>query len=123
MKTTDSELTPQEIQEEFQKLKIPKFIVFAEKFWFKLGRYIMFFGLIAMFPFGIIINQSSNPNTKFILSQIALYLFFFLLIGLGGLMLVSHLIEKRFVKKHRNRLGLSLDEWNHFAEKFNLTSY
>lgn len=118
-----AKLTPAQIKEEFQKLKIPKFISFAEKFWFKLGRYIMFFGLIAMFPFGIIINEINDMGTKILLSQIALYLFFFLLIGLGGLMLISHLIEKRFVKKHRNRLGLTLEEWNHYAKEFNLTSY
>ena len=58
-----------------------------------------------------------------ILSQIAIWLFVFLLVGLGGLMLISHFIEKAFVKKHRIRLGLSLDEWNDYAKQFELNSY
>ena len=118
-----SKLTPAQIKDEFEKLEIPRFIIFAEKFWFKFGRYFMFFAMISYFPIGIIINSTNNPNTKFILSQIAIYLFVFLLVGLGGLMLVSHLIEKAFVKKHSKRLGLTLDEWNDYAEEFDLKSF
>ena len=116
-------LTPEEVKIEFEKLNIPIIITFAEKFWFKLGRYIMFFGLLSYFPITVIINQTNNYNLKFIVSQIALYLFFFLLIGLGGLMLISHFIEKSFVRKHRLRLGLTLDEWNYFAKKYDLKSF
>lgn len=116
-------LTPEEIKEEMLKLKVPALVKFADKLWFKAGRYIMFFGLLLMFPIGIIINTTNDHYIKFILSQIALYLFFFLLIGLGGLMLISHLVEKNFVKKHAKRLGLTIDEWDYYAKEYNITSY
>jgi len=45
-----------DVKEEMLKIKIPWFIKFADKFWFKIGRYIMMVGLVAMFPIGIIIT-------------------------------------------------------------------
>ena len=117
------ELTPEEIKTEMLKLKVPWLVKFADKFWFKIGRYVMFFGLFSFFPIGIIINSSNNPQTKFILSQIALYLFFFLLIGLGGLMFINNFVKNNFVKKEAKRLGLTLDEWNHYVEKYEIMTY
>jgi len=116
-------LTPEEIKTEMLKLKIPSLIKFADKFWFKAGRYIMFFGLFLMFPISIIMNTTNDGQLKFLLSHFALYLFFFLLIGLGGLMLISHFVEKSFVKKHAKRLGITIDEWNHYVKEYNIVSY
>ena len=117
------ELTLENIEAEMLKIKVPWLVKFAEKFLFKIGRYVMFFGLFLFFPIGGIINQTNNPNMKFIFSQIAIYLFAFLLVGLGGLMLISHFIEDSFVKKQAKRLGLTIEEWNHYAEKFKIMSY
>ena len=116
-------LTPEEIKTEMLKIKIPWLVKFADRFWFKAGWYIMFFGLVAMFPIGIIINESNDPNIKFIFFQIALYLFFFLLIGLGGLMLINNFVKNNFVKKQAKRLGLTLDEWNYYVKKYKIISH
>lgn len=116
-------LTPEEIKTEMLKIKVPSLVKFADKFWFKAGRYIMFFGLLSFFPISFIINSSNSPQTKFILSQIALYLFFFLLIGLGGLMFINHFVKNNFVRKQAKRLGLTVDEWNHFAEEYKIMTY
>lgn len=116
-------LTPEEIKTEMLKIKIPWLVKFADRFWFKTGWYIMFFGLVAMFPIGIIINESNDPNIKFIFSQIALYLFFFLLIGLGGLMLINSFVKNNFVKKQTKRLGLTLDEWNYYVKEYKIMTH
>lgn len=118
-----SKLTPTQINKEFSKLKIPKFIIFAEKLWFKFGSYFMFFGILSYLPLGIIINNSNNHQLQQLLFQLATYFFIFLFGGLGGIMLTSHLIEKAFVNKHSKRLGLTIDEWNMYASRFKLKSY
>lgn len=116
-------LTPEEIKTEMLKIKVPWLVKFADRFWFKAGRYIMFFGLLSFFPISFIINGSNYMHTKILFSQIALYLFFFLLIGLGGLMLVNSFVKNNFVKKQAKRLGLTLDEWNYFAKEYKIMSY
>lgn len=116
-------LTPEEIKTEMLKIKVPWLVKFANKFWFKIGRYVMFFGLLSFFPIGFIINGSDYMSTKILFSSIALYQFFFLLIGLGGLMLINNFVKNNFVKKEAKRLGLTLDEWNHYVEKYEIMTY
>ena len=114
-------LTPSEIKEEMLKIEIPWFIGFAEKFWFKAGRFIVFFGLISFFPLFIIYNNIAIRHVDTMWG---------IMLGWGGfistcglLMLVSHLIEKSFVRKQAKRLGITVFEWNMYAKELNLTSY
>jgi len=43
--------------------------------------------------------------------------------GVGGLMLVSHLIENGFIKKQAKRLGITTYQWNIYAGELKLMSF
>lgn len=116
-------MSPEEIKEEMRNIKIPWFIKFADKFWFKIGKYILFFGILSYIPLGIVYNLTPNFNVVDILWTIMVGLFFFLFLGVAGLMLIAHLIKNSFVKKHCKRLGISVFEWNIYSEEIKLTSY
>ena len=118
-----SELTPDQIKDEMRKAKIPWFIGFAEKFWFTVGKYISIFGILSYIPMGIIYMINKNPQTDEIMWKIMVGFFIFLMAGVGGLMLTSHIIENIFVKKYAKRLGITVWEWNAYAKEIGLVSY
>ena len=114
-------MTPEEIKAEMLNIKIPWFIGFAEKFWFKAGRYIMFFGIIAFFPLFIIYNNIALHKTDAMWNAMLGWGGFLLLLGI--VMFISHRIELSFVKKQAKRLGISLWQWNVYAKELDLKSY
>jgi len=117
-------LTPEEIKEEMKKIKVPWIVKFVDKFWFKYGRYILFFGILSIFPIGIYYNTlENNIHLAHIVWNIMIGIFFTLLIGIGLPVLISHLIENNFVKKQAKRLGISVSEWNDYAEEIKLYSF
>jgi hypothetical protein len=116
-----SKLTPSEIKEEMLKVKVPWFVGFAEKFWFKAGRFIVFFGLLSFVPLFIIYNKIALRHVDTMWTIMLGWGAF--IFGCGLLMLVSHLIEKSFVKKQADRLGITVWQWNMYAKELNLRSY
>lgn len=116
-------LTPDQIKEEMKKIKIPFFIGFAEKFWFKFGKYVMIFGILAYIPAGIFYNKLESLTNADLMWNIMIGWFLFLMFGIGGLMLISHIIENIFVKKQAKRLGIEVWEWNAYAKDIGLVSY
>lgn len=118
----EKELTSSEIKKEMLKIKIPYFIKITDKFWFKFGKYILTFGMLAYVPAGII-YQSIDMRYVDLMWSLMVGWFFFLFIGIGGTMLISHIIKNRFVKKHAKRLGISIWEWNLYAKELNLVSF
>ena len=114
-------MTPEEIKIEMMKVKVPWFVGFAEKFWFKAGRFIVFFGMLAFLPLFIIYNN---------VSMVAALSMWGWMLGLGGflvlcglLMLFSHLIEGGFVKKQAAKFGITVYQWNAYAKELDLRSY
>ena len=114
-------MTPEQIKAQMQKVKVPWFVKFAKTFWFKAGRYIIPFGILAFLPLGIIYNNVSMSVALSMWGWMLGWGGFLVLIAL--LMLVSHLIEKAFVKKQAKRLGISVWLWNLYAKELNLTGY
>jgi hypothetical protein len=114
-------MTPEQIKAEMRKVKIPWFIKVTKKFWFKAGRYIIPFGILAFLPLFIIYNNVSLSVALSMWSWMLGWGGFLALIGL--LMLASHLIQKAFVKKQAKRLGISVWLWNLYAKEINLTAY
>jgi hypothetical protein len=114
-------MTPEEIKNEMRKLKIPWFIGFAEKFWFKVGRYMFVVIFLAIVGVGIAANNVSIQYVDAMWN--VLYILMSVIGGLGLLMLASHLIEKRFVNKQANRLGITAHQWNVYAKEIGLVSY
>ena len=114
-------MTPEEIKAEMLKVKIPWFIGFAEKFWFKAGRFIVFIGVLLFIPLGIIYNNIDMRYADTMWNSMLGWGAF--LLGIGLLMLASHLIEARFVEKQAKRLGISVYQWNVYAEQLQLKSY
>jgi hypothetical protein len=115
-------MTPEEIKSEMLKIKIPWFIKLADKFWFNFGRYAMIVGVLSFVPLGIIYNKVSYQVADQLWS-VMIGLFLFLMFGIGGLMLVSHLIEDNFVKKQAKRLGITSYQWNIYAGELKLMSF
>lgn len=116
-------MTVEEIKKEMRKIKIPWFIKFADKFWIKIGRYLTILGILSFIPIIIIYNNTTNFHTSDILWNIMIGIFLFLLLGIGGIVLVAHLIKNIFVKKHSKRFGISTLEWNQYAKDIGLTSF
>lgn len=116
-------MTAEEIKKEMRKIKMPWFIKFADKFWFKGGRYITIFGILSFVPLGIIYNSVTSIHTANMLWNIMIGIFLFLLLGVGGVILISHLMKNIFVKKHSKRIGISTLEWNEYAKDLGLTSF
>lgn len=116
-------MTPEEIKNEMRKIEIPWFVKFTNKFWLKIGRYILFFGMLSMIPLGILYNSANSYNTADLLWNVMFGWFLFLLIGIGGLMLISHIVKTLFIKKQSKRLGISVLAWNQYAKDINLTSF
>ena len=116
-------MTPEEIKNEMRKIKIPWFVKFAEKFWFKAGRFVIIFGVLSFIPLGIVYNKTNNFHLADTLWSVMIGLFLFLMFGVGGLMLISHFVEDAFVKKEAKRLGITVFEWNKYAEEIGLKSF
>ena len=114
-------MTPEEIKAEMLKVKVPWFIGFAEKYWFKGGRYVLAGGILAFIPLGFIYNKIDMRYADTMWNIMLGWGGFLALNGL--LMLFSHLIEKRFVKKQATKLGITIYQWNAYAKELNLTSY
>lgn len=115
-----SNLTPSEIKGEMLDVKIPWFVGFAEKFWLKIGRFLIPIGILAYVPLGIIHNSASM--------SVALSMWGWMLgwgaflFACGLLMLGSHLVEKVFVTKQAKRLGITVWIWNMYAKELDLRS-
>lgn len=118
-------MSPEEIKEKMKKIKAPWFVKLMDWFWFKFGRYIFFFGLLSFFPLGIYYNYLSNNNVglSFVVWDTMVVLFFTLLLGIGLPILISHFIENNFVKKNAKKLGITVIEWNKYAEEIKLYSF
>lgn len=114
-------MTPEEIKAEMLKVKIPWFIGFAEKFWFKAGRYILPIGVLLLVPLFFIYEGISMRYADTMWNCMLGWGAF--LMGIGLFMLVAHLIEESFVKKQAKRLGISVYQWNAYAEQLQLKSY
>jgi hypothetical protein len=114
-------MTPEEIKAEMKKIKVPLFIGFAEKFWFKVGRYLIPALMISLLPVGIATNKVAIQHVDAMWS--VLYIIMGVIAGLGLLMLGSHFVEKRFVKKQAKRLGITVYQWNAYAKEIGLVSY
>ena len=114
-------MTPEEIKAEMKKVKVPWFIGLAENFWFKVGRYLIPVLILALLGVGIAANHVAIQYVDAMWT--IMYIIMGVIGGLGLLMLVSHFIEKRFVKKQAKRLGISVYQWNVYAKELNLTSY
>lgn len=113
-------MTPSEIKEEMLKVKVPWFVGFAEKFWFKVGRFLMPLLILSLVPIGIIANNAPLHTLETVWSVI--YIILGVIAGLGLGMLASHLIEGSFVKKQAKRLGISVWQWNAYAKELGLKS-
>ena len=114
-------MTPEEIKAEMKKVKVPWFIGLAEKFWFKVGRWVLPALMLSLVPIGIIANNAAIQYVDSLWTT--MYIIMSVIGGLGLLMLVSHLIEGRFVKKQAKRLGITTYQWNAYAKELNLTSF
>jgi len=114
-------MTPEEIKAEMLNIKIPWFVKLADKYWYYFGRYALMAGIVSYVPLGIIYNKSNYPMDN--LWTIMVGLFLFLMFGVGGLMLVSHLIENGFIKKQAKRLGITTYQWNIYAGELKLMSF
>ncbi len=114
-------MTPEEVKAEMLKVKIPWFIGFAEKFWFKAGRYIMPIGVLLLVPLGFIYNGMDMRHAHTMWNVMLGWGAF--LMGIGLFMLASHLIEGAFVKKQAKRLGITVYQWNYYAEQLQLKSH
>ena len=114
-------MTPEEIKQEMLKVKVPWFVGFAEKFWFKLGRFLIPIGVVLFVPLGIIYNNIDIRYADTMWNAMLGWGAFLIVCGL--VMLASHLVEGSFVKKQAKRLGISVFEWNKYAEELQLKSY
>lgn len=113
-------MTPEEIKIEMKKVKVPWYIGFAENFWFKVGRYMIPVGVLLMLGVGIAANNVAIQYVDGMWT--ILYVIMGIVGGLGLVMLASHFIEKRFVKKQANRLGITVFQWNAYAKEIGLVS-
>ena len=114
-------MTPEEIKAEMKKVKVPWFIGLAEKFWFKVGRWVLPALMLSLVPVGAVANKAAIQYVDSLWT--VMYIIMAVIAGLGLLMLGSHLIEKRFVKKQAKRLGITVYQWNAYAKELNLTSF
>ena len=114
-------MTPEEVKAEMLKVKVPWFVGFAEKFWFKVGRFLLPIGVVLLVPLGFIYNGISMQYADIMWNSMLGWGAF--LMGIGLFMLASHLIEGAFVKKQAKRLGISVYQWNVYAEQLQLKSY
>lgn len=114
-------MTPEEIKAEMKKVKVPWFIGFTEKFWFTVGRYLIIPFFVIILGVGIAANNVAIQYVDIMWT--ILYIMMGIIGGLGLSMLISHLIEKLFVKKQAKRLGISVYQWNTYAKELNLKSF
>lgn len=119
----NNELTTNEIIEEIKKIKIPSFVTKTEKYFFKIGRYIMIFGFLSFVPLAIIYSNINNINTSEIMWNWMLIWFGVLIIGNALLMLISHIIENIFVIKQAKKLGISRSDFVKYATMLGIKSY
>lgn len=115
-------MTPEEIKAEMLKVKVPWFVRAAEWMWYRFGAYGIFFGILSFVPLGIIYDKTNWFNPDHMWTAMIIW-FFILFFGIGGIMLVAHLIEDSFVKKQAERLGISVMQWNAYAKELDLRSY
>ena len=113
-------MTPEEIKAEMKKVKVPWFVGLAEKFWFKIGRWVLPALMLSLVPIGFVANNAAIQYVDSLWTT--MYIIMGVIGGLGLLMLGSHLIEKSFVKKQAKRLGISVFQWNAYAKELNLRS-
>jgi len=112
-------MTPEEIKAEILNVKIPWFVKLGDKYWHYFGRFAIMIGTASILPLGIIYN---NGNSDY-LWNVMIGIFLFLIFGIGGLMLLSNIIEDNFVKKEAKKLGISVYQWNIYAGEINLMSF
>lgn len=114
---TDEELAT--YKAELLKFKSPWLTRVIYGAWFSFGRYSIFpifVGLLAL----MIIDTYVKAWQMFLIPIIK-YIAFFLIFGVGGLMLISYLLEYWKITATRKQLGLTLEEWNYLIELFNIT--
>ena len=112
-------MNEEEIKAEMLNVKIPWFVKLADKYWYYFGRFAIMIGTTSILPLGIIYSRG---NVDY-LWNVMIGIFLFLIIGVGGLMLLSHLIEENFVKKEAKKLGISPYQWNIYAGELKLMSF
>jgi hypothetical protein len=102
-------------EEEMKKYKAPFLykIVFGSLY--KAGAIFMPLLILIILIFGLIYN-SSNFDLWGIIKGLSLGVIF----GIGGLVLISWILQRIKVKKECKRLGLTLYQWNLLVIKFQI---
>lgn len=112
-------LTENEIKEKIKEIKIPLYISLPTKIWFVFGKYFIVGLFVIMLILGIIYNSTFNiPQTDKIWGT--MMLLFFISLGYGLTMLVTHIFKERFVKEEANKLNIDLDTWNKYVEELGI---
>lgn len=115
---TTAELTY--FEAELRKYKSPWITKIVIHSWFLFGRYIILPIFVVLIVLMIIYNSvnewSQTQDTLWnVMKGIA-----FVLFGIGGLLLISHLSQGWKVKRAAKKLGLSIEEWNYLVNLFQI---
>lgn len=100
-------LTPKQFQtmEDFQP---PKYTRILYKWWLKIINKIIWLAMVACFPVAFL--QDYIPAFAII------KIIFFVIFGIGLVMLSAYLVKHFYTKKIAKSVGLTLKEWNHWSK-------
>lgn len=119
----EKKFTQEELINEIKKIKIPKFVIFSEKFFYKYGRNIMIFGFISFIPLALIYTQINNKNVTEKMWNWMLIWFGITIVFNALLMLSSHIVENIFVINQAKKLGITRTEFVNIATTIGIKSY